>query len=44
MIDEDKSMPGIQPYTFGPGQFDVVLSIKKRGDPWTILHVVFDVQ
>ncbi len=31
LIDADPHTPGLQPYTFGPGQFDVVLSIKKRG-------------
>jgi hypothetical protein len=29
-IDTDKSQPGIQPYTFGPGEFDVVLSIRAK--------------
>jgi hypothetical protein len=45
-IDGNPNMSGIQPYTFGPGQFDVVMSIKrKRGgeDSKTVLHVVFDV-
>jgi hypothetical protein len=45
-IDTNPRMRGIQPYTFGPGQFDVVLKIKRK---WggrnsdTELHVVFDV-
>ena len=31
-IDTNPKVPGIQPYTFGPGQFDVVLNIReKRG-------------
>lgn len=45
-IDTNSHMRGIQPYTFGPGQFDVVLKIKKkfgRDRDETILHVVFDV-
>jgi hypothetical protein len=29
-IDTDKSQPGVQPYTFGPGEFDVVLSIRAK--------------
>jgi hypothetical protein len=34
------------PYAFGPGQFDVVMIIKRKGggeDTKTVLHVVFDV-
>jgi hypothetical protein len=47
-IDTNPRMRGIQPYTFGPGQFDVVLKIKRKTG-WgsknseTELHVVFDV-
>ena len=47
-IDTNPRMRGIQPYTFGPGQFDVVLKIKRKSG-WgsknseTELHVVFDV-
>ncbi len=47
-IDSNPNMRGIQPYTFGPGQFDVVLKIKRKSG-WgshnseTELHVVFDV-
>jgi hypothetical protein len=52
LIDADPHTPGVQPYTFGPGQFDVILSIKRHGHGhWhhdhdsdrTTLHVVFDV-
>ena len=48
-IDTNPRMRGIQPYTFGPGQFDVVLKIKRKWGGWgsnnsdTELHVVFDV-
>ena len=45
-IDTNPSMRGIQPYTFGPGQFDVVLKIKRKSggsSDQTELHVVFDV-
>jgi hypothetical protein len=48
-IDSDPNMPGIQPYTFGPAQFDVVMILKKKGaggdgaSKTTTLHVVFDV-
>jgi hypothetical protein len=45
-IDGDPNTPGVQPYTFGPGQFDVVMTIKRnRGGEKseTVLHVVFDV-
>ena len=31
LIDNDPNMRGIQPYTFGPGQFDVVMTIKRKG-------------
>jgi len=31
LIDGDPHTPGIQPYNFGPGQFDVVLTIKRHG-------------
>jgi hypothetical protein len=52
LIDGNPNMPGIQPYTFGPGQFDVIMSIKRKGHghghgndekQTTVLHVVFDV-
>jgi hypothetical protein len=45
LIDTNRHMPGIQPYTFGPGQFDVVMKIKRkwRGRDEVKLHVVFDV-
>ena len=45
LIDADKDTAGVQPYTFGPAQFDVVLKLKRKqgGDGWTTLHVVFDV-
>ncbi len=48
-IDTDRHIDGIQPYTFGPAQFDVVLQLSKKGwhkgghNKTTILHVVFDV-
>lgn len=53
-IDNDPNQPGIQPYTFGPGEFDVVMILGRKGSShddddddgnrrWTILHVVFDV-
>ena len=44
-IDTNPRMRGIQPYTFGPGQFDVVLKIKRKlgSKSETELHVVFDV-
>ncbi len=45
-IDGDPTTPGIQPYNFGPGQFDVVMMIKRKqaGEKSrTVLHVVFDV-
>jgi hypothetical protein len=45
-IDGDPNTPGIQPYNFGPGQFDVVMMIKRKhgGErSETVLHVVFDV-
>jgi hypothetical protein len=44
-IDTNRHMSGIQPYTFGPGQFDVVMKIKRRwhGGQATTLHAVFDV-
>ena len=29
-IDTNPKQPGIQPYTFGPGEFDVVLSIRAK--------------
>jgi len=31
LIDADPNTPGIQPYTFGPGEFDVVMRMKKKG-------------
>jgi hypothetical protein len=48
LIDSDPNTPGIQPYTFGPGQFDVIMSIKRKHGGGsdrdrTVLHVVFDV-
>jgi len=43
LIDGDPMTPGLQPYTFTPGQFDVLMAIRKKGGDWTILHVVFDV-
>jgi hypothetical protein len=46
LIDGDPNTKGTQPYTFGPGQFDVVMKIKRKsGGPndQTELHVVFDV-
>jgi hypothetical protein len=44
-IDTNNHQHGIQPYTFGPGQFDVVLVIREkfRDRNETTLHVVFDV-
>jgi hypothetical protein len=45
-IDGDPNTPGVQPYAFGPAQFDVVMTIKRKqgGDrSRTVLHVVFDV-
>jgi hypothetical protein len=47
-IDAERKTKGIQPYTFGPGQFDVEMSLRRKGkgkgkgEPVT-LHVVFDV-
>jgi hypothetical protein len=32
LIDTNKAQPGVQPYTFGPGQFDVDLSIRAKAD------------
>ena len=29
-IDGDPNTPGVRPYTFGPGQFDVVMTIKRK--------------
>ena len=50
LIDNDPETKGIQPYTFGPGQFDVVMVLKEKGRRGkgggrdkTVLHVVFDV-
>jgi len=53
LIDNDPHQKGIQPYTFGAGQFDVVMTIKRKnarnrhhdddGNDGTTLHVVFDV-
>jgi len=53
LIDSDPNQKGVQPYTFGPGQFDVVMTIKRKngrnrnqddnGNGMTTLHVVFDV-
>lgn len=31
LIDTDQNTPGIQPYTFGPGQFDVVMALREKG-------------
>jgi hypothetical protein len=45
-IDGDPNTKGDQPYTFGPGQFDVVMKIKRKSggaNDQTELHVVFDV-
>jgi hypothetical protein len=45
-IDGDPNTKGVQPYTFGPGQFDVVMKIKRKSggkNDETVLHVVFDV-
>ncbi len=49
-IDTDPKTRGIQPYTFGPGQFDVVMKIDRKGRSGSHgrhddveLHVVFDV-
>ncbi len=47
-IDTDRQTPGIQPYTFGPAQFNVVMILKKKGGgdgaaKTTTLDVVFDV-
>ena len=45
--DTDKDTPGIQPYTFGPAEFDVVLMLSEKGDDddrkSTTLHVVYNV-
>lgn len=30
-IDTDPQTPGIQPYAFGPAQFDVVMALKQKG-------------
>lgn len=43
-LDTDPHTPGIQPYTFGPAQFDVEMSVRKRfGPEVSHIHVVFDV-
>jgi len=45
-IDGDPNTPGMQPYNFGPGQFDVVMKIQRKNageKSRTVLHVVFDV-
>lgn len=44
-IDGDPNTAGIQPYTFTPGQFDVLMAIVKKWDLKTLttVHVVFDV-
>jgi hypothetical protein len=45
-IDGDPNTKGVQPYTFTPGQFDVVMKIKRKSgsaNDQTELHVVFDV-
>jgi hypothetical protein len=31
LIDTDPSQQGVQPYTFGPGEFDVVMILKGKG-------------
>jgi hypothetical protein len=31
LIDTDPHQKGIQPYTFGPGEFDVIMAIKEEG-------------
>ncbi len=52
VIDTDRQTPGVQPYTFGPAEFDVVLMLSEKDghsddddddDDSTILHVVYDV-
>lgn len=49
LIDTDRDMPGIQPYTFGRAEFDVVLMLSKKeghddeDSESTTLHVVFNV-
>jgi len=43
-IDTDPNTAGIQPYTFGPAEFDVVMTVRKNyGPEINRLHVVFNV-
>jgi len=41
-IDTDPAQPGIQPYTFGPGEFDLVLSIRAKDGKHGPKHGVWD--
>jgi hypothetical protein len=48
IIDSDRTQQGLQPYTFGPAQFDVELSLRAkfgpmRGRDVARVHVIFDV-
>jgi hypothetical protein len=43
LIDADRHVHGFQSYTFGPGQFDVILSIKGHHMRRMDLHAVIDV-
>ncbi|HLF21565.1 MAG TPA: hypothetical protein VI582_03615 [Aestuariivirga sp.] len=51
LIDTDRQTPGIQPYAFGPAEFDVVLMLSEEGEhddddgqgKSTTLHVVYNV-
>ena len=44
-LDRQRSEPaGIQPYTFGPAEFDVIIAVRKRfGPEINRIHAVFNV-
>jgi hypothetical protein len=44
LIDTDPGTAGIQPYTFGPAEFDVIIAVRKRfGPEINRIHAVFNV-